>query len=125
LPPPELQGLGSRLRKKRLARGLTRKALGDLLGVTSRSICGWEQGEVTPHPTSISKILDFLNYEPEPGSLSLGERLRTARRRAGLRQNDLSTLLGISLRTITKVETGRLIGQRTLAVIERYLGGKG
>ena len=41
--------IGNRLKKLRLSKGLNQQELGDLIGVTKVSICGYENGTRTPN----------------------------------------------------------------------------
>ena len=48
--------LGQRLRKRRVALGLTQKQLADSLGVTSQHISAIEQGKSAPSLTFLAKL---------------------------------------------------------------------
>ena len=40
--------VGDRIRKKRIELGLSQEELGDLIGVSKVSVCGYEKGNRTP-----------------------------------------------------------------------------
>ena len=48
---------GDRLKEKRLAKGLTQKDLGDIVGVTKAAICFYEKGKRNP---SLENIIEFI-----------------------------------------------------------------
>ena len=49
---------GDRLRAKRIAKGLTQKEVGDIVGVTKAAICFYEKGKRNP---SLENIIDFIH----------------------------------------------------------------
>jgi transcriptional regulator with XRE-family HTH domain len=51
---------GERLKRRRKARGLTQKALGKLIGVSSNSIRIYEQFERKPNTYVGNKIAEYL-----------------------------------------------------------------
>ena len=56
--------IGERL-KKRIKRGLSQQQLGDMLGVTKVSICGYETGTRTPTLENFLDILKILDLTPD------------------------------------------------------------
>jgi Zn-dependent peptidase ImmA (M78 family)/DNA-binding XRE family transcriptional regulator len=54
----------SRLTLARNRRGLTKKRLAELIGVTTRSVTGFESGELVPKPASLVKISQVLTFPP-------------------------------------------------------------
>jgi DNA-binding XRE family transcriptional regulator len=59
VPDADLRELGSRIARARAAAGLTQQELGDRLGVTRRSVQGYEAGQVAPyrHLDRLAEIL--------------------------------------------------------------------
>jgi transcriptional regulator with XRE-family HTH domain len=53
--------IGNRIRDLRKARGYNQQELGDLLGVTKVSICGYENGTRTPSLESFSLLADVFD----------------------------------------------------------------
>ena len=49
--------VGERLKEARLAKGLSQQELGDLLGVSKVSICGYEKGTRTP---TLNNFIDLI-----------------------------------------------------------------
>jgi Zn-dependent peptidase ImmA (M78 family)/transcriptional regulator with XRE-family HTH domain len=52
----------SRLALARRRRGLTKRALAELVGVTDRSITGYESGEMDPDPLTLERIAEALRF---------------------------------------------------------------
>lgn len=55
---------GDRIKEARLKRGLSQEQLGDLLGVTKVSVCGYETGTRTPTLDTFIKLIDILDINP-------------------------------------------------------------
>ncbi|MCI8778766.1 MAG: helix-turn-helix transcriptional regulator [Bacilli bacterium] len=56
--------VGSRIKEERLKREMSQQQLGDLLGVTKVSVCGYENGTRTPTMETFLKLINILNIEP-------------------------------------------------------------
>lgn len=56
---------GKNLKLFRSAKKMTQKELGDLLGVTQRTISGWEMGETEPNYDTLIKILEYFDVSFE------------------------------------------------------------
>lgn len=54
----------SRLTLARNRRGLTKKRLAELIDVSTRSVTGFESGELAPKPISLAKISKALDFPP-------------------------------------------------------------
>jgi Zn-dependent peptidase ImmA (M78 family)/DNA-binding XRE family transcriptional regulator len=52
----------SRLALARRRRGLTKKRVAELIGVSTRSVVGFEAGEITPTPLTIARMADTLDF---------------------------------------------------------------
>lgn len=57
--------IGSKIKKARTKLGLTQTDLGNLIGVSKVSICGYEKGARTPSIELILKLVDILNINLE------------------------------------------------------------
>ena len=57
--------VGSKIKEKRIAKGLSQQKLGDLLGVTKVSICGYEKGMRTPTLQNFIDLLEILDITPD------------------------------------------------------------
>lgn len=55
----------SRLTLARKRRGLTKKALAKLIGVTPHTVLRYESGEIAPPPTIVQKLSEALDFPPE------------------------------------------------------------
>ena len=56
---------GSRIKEERIKRGMSQQQLGDLLGVTKVSICGYENGTRTPAMETFLKLIEILDLSPD------------------------------------------------------------
>lgn len=66
--------------------------------------------------TSPNESAIFISMNREP---SIGERIRERRKALGISQRDLSELAGVSLHTLSDIESGK--GNPTLATLEGIL----
>ncbi len=55
---------GNRLKEARLLRGMSQKEVGDLIGVSKVTICGYEKGNKVPSLEVLSNIVVELNLSP-------------------------------------------------------------
>ena len=53
--------IGKRIKDMRLEKGLSQEELGDLLGVTKVSVCGYENGTRTPSLDTFNLLADVFN----------------------------------------------------------------
>ncbi len=51
--------VGSRIKEERLKREMSQQQLGDLLGVTKVSVCGYENGTRTPTMETFLNLIIF------------------------------------------------------------------
>lgn len=107
--PAVLNSLGEHIRERRLDLGLQKKQLARQFSVDGTTIHNWEDKGITPALRFIPSIIDFLGYDPTDGGAArcLGESLRSHRRRLGLSQKKLASLLGIDQSNLTAWETGK------------------
>lgn len=57
--------IGSKIKEKRIALGLSQEQLGQKLGVSKVSICGYENGTRTPTMQNFIDIMEILNLTPD------------------------------------------------------------
>ena len=103
---------GENIRNARKNAQLTQKALGELCGIAEPTIRRYESDKLHPKIQTLQKIADalgvpiteFLNEELT--SMTTGERIRKARLRADMTQEQLAALLGVDRATISKYESG-------------------
>ncbi len=107
--PIELKTIGDHIRKRRLDLGLLQREVAQLLSVDVDSVCHWETGHSKPKVYLIPQIIDFLGYVPGKPAISFPEALRTARRSAGLSQEQLAKRAGVDESSIAKWERGATI----------------
>ena len=58
--PKEPKTLGERIRKARMDRGLTMKALASILGVATMTVSRWELGKTKPTGPSLERVRKVL-----------------------------------------------------------------
>jgi len=57
--------IGERIKQERINRGLTQLELGQMLGVSKVSICGYETGTRTPTVDTFLKLIEILGLKAE------------------------------------------------------------
>lgn len=104
--------VSEKIREARSKAGLTQQQLADKLGVRHNSISSWENGVNSISIENLQKIADALDVpvaeflDEELTSMTTGERIRKARLRADMTQEQLAALLGVDRATISKYESG-------------------
>lgn len=56
--------IGQRLREARIKRKLSQEELGNMIGVSKVSVCGYEKGKRTPTMEVFLSIVDILDVDP-------------------------------------------------------------
>ena len=104
--------VSEKIQEARSKAGLTQQQLADAIGTTMQNISQYERGIRTPKIKALQKIADALGVpvaeflDEELTSMTTGERIRKARLRAGVTQEQLAALLGVDRATISKYESG-------------------
>jgi len=57
--------IGERIKQERLKRGMTQYELGEMLGVSKVSVCGYETGTRTPTVDTFLKLINILGLKAE------------------------------------------------------------
>ena len=57
--------VGDRIRKKRIELGISQQELGDLVGVSKVSVCGYEKGNRTPTVETFILLTEVLKTTPQ------------------------------------------------------------
>lgn len=105
---------GEEIKTAREAAGLSRKDLAASLGVTYRTVYGWETGATTPGEAVQQKLHSLFKESPpvakkkEEDNVTTGERIRAERQDAGMTQKALGEACGIAEPTIRRYEAGKL-----------------
>jgi DNA-binding transcriptional regulator YiaG len=58
--PVEPTGFGEKVHIQRVAQGLSRERLGEMLGVSASCVAGWEQGCHLPQPEYAVRVKDWM-----------------------------------------------------------------
>ena len=104
--------VSEKIQEARSKAGLTQQQLADKLGVSQQYIGIYESGKRQPKIQTLQKIADALGVpvteflDEELTSMTTGERIRKARLRADMTQEQLAALLGVDRATISKYESG-------------------
>lgn len=77
------------------------------LEVNVESLKNWERGFAAPSLRQLRRIIKFLGYDPEPEPKTIPERIAYLRRRLGLTQKKLASVLSINAVTLYHWEKGR------------------
>lgn len=119
--------MGEHLKRRRLDLGKTQKEVAREIGVSHKTYEYWEQGRTAePEIRHYPAIVRFLGYDPAPPdpTVSIGERLRAARRARGLSRKKLAKLIGIDESTLWKWEQRGKQGRparRVMRAVEEFL----
>jgi DNA-binding transcriptional regulator YiaG len=94
------------------------------MGVSLATIKNWERGRAVVGEAYYSRVIRFLGYDPNPVPRSLSERLRAARKEAGLSQKGLALRLGLDPSTVRAWEAGRVGDghERVREALEEFIG---
>ncbi|MEG0026489.1 MAG: helix-turn-helix transcriptional regulator [Bacilli bacterium] len=57
--------IGQRIKEERIKKGYSQQELGDLLGITKVSICGYEKGTRTPTMANFLDLIKVLEVNPD------------------------------------------------------------
>ena len=57
--------IGKRLKEARIKKNMSQEELGNLLGVSKVSICGYEKGTRTPTMENFLDLIEILDLEPD------------------------------------------------------------
>lgn len=57
--------VGNRIKEERIRRKMSQQQLGDLLGVTKVSVCGYENGTRTPTMETFLRLIEVLETTPD------------------------------------------------------------
>jgi transcriptional regulator with XRE-family HTH domain len=92
------------------------------IGVTESTIWRWERNETNPPARHISRIIQFLGYNPFPPVRSLSEKLKLSRKLLGLTQRAMAKRMGVDATTLLLWETGkRRPSRKRLGIVEAFL----
>ncbi len=119
--------MGEHLKRTRLDLKLLQRQGAEEIGCSKASLLNWERGRAEPELRFIPAIIRFLGYDPTApdATLSIGEKLRAARRARGLSQEALARLLGIDPTTVRDWEAGTVVRPfpRIARLFEEFVEG--
>jgi DNA-binding XRE family transcriptional regulator len=98
--------LGEHLKKRRSELGLFQKEAAETLRVNGWTYLGWEKDRKKPTARMLSRIIQFLGYDPLPSGDSIPQQLLACRRILGLTQRSAAAELAIDEGTFWRYETG-------------------
>ena len=98
--------LGEHLLKRRVTQGLLQEDVAKVMGVNPWTYLLWEQGRSNPEMRYWPKIISFLGSDPSPPPVSLAGKIKSYRRRHGLSQAKLASLLEVHETSICEWENG-------------------
>lgn len=115
--------LGERIRQRRINLGLTQRTLAVQLGCWGETVAAWERGESEPLARRWPAIERVLGPGFVPERDGLPGRVRAARLRLGLTQEQVAAGARLDPRTVRNVEAGRYRpSRRTLGRLAEVLG---
>ncbi len=114
--------MAERIKQLRLERQMTQEELGNIVGLQKQAIWKYENGNVTNMKQSTIKSLsDFFGVTPsylmgysdnrterdiDVNKMTVGERIKIARKEAGLTQDEVAKRIGTTRQAIYKYENG-------------------
>jgi transcriptional regulator with XRE-family HTH domain len=105
--PTELKTLGDHIRKRRLELRLFQREAARLIGVSKKTLENWETKRTNPDLRALPGVIAFLGDDPTwAPAVTLGERLRAARRARGLSSRALARQFGVDQSTVLHWERG-------------------
>ncbi|HWQ75999.1 MAG TPA: helix-turn-helix domain-containing protein [Syntrophomonas sp.] len=109
---PEVELVGSRLRRLREERGLSLNELSRQSGVSAAHLSEIERSLSTPSLKTLEKLAQVINVPtgqlfPTNEEETLGQKVRRLRETMGLTQKDLGDMVGITDSMITQIENDR------------------
>jgi len=117
--------LGAVLKRKRLDLGLTQLQIAQQLKTSSSSYNAWERNVYQPDLKMKYKINEFLEVEFFKEENDLASEMLKFRVKHNLFQKDLGKRLGVSLRTIEKIEQRQGgVAEKTIKRIEKHIKAK-
>jgi DNA-binding XRE family transcriptional regulator len=97
--------------------GLTQEQVAKIIGVTEATVYNWETYRRSfPAVEHMSKIIEFLEYNPLPEATTPQEQLKRYRLTVGLSQEKMAKQLGVDETTIANWERGN--GKPTKTLLE-------
>jgi len=120
----KMQTLGELLRQRRRNLGLTLERTARTLGVNLWTLMNWEHDRRIPTDRYYPALIEFLGREPWPAPATLDEKLRAARLRRGLSQEQAAAVVQVSPDSISDWESGRVPRHHlSLAKIDAFISG--
>jgi DNA-binding XRE family transcriptional regulator len=119
--------LGARLRRRRRQLRHRRIDAAQAIGTNWKSLMLWERNERAPLDRFWPAIIAYLEQEPWPEALTLGESLRAERRRRGLATFEAAAAMGVDETTLGQWERGERQPTyfRTKALASGFLRNEG
>lgn len=56
--------IGNRIKQARIQKGLSQEEVGNILGISRVSVCGYENGTQTPTLETFVKLIEFYEMDP-------------------------------------------------------------
>lgn len=113
-----MQTIGEKITQLRKKAGLSQEELGNAIGVSRQAVSKWELNAIQPKAKMIQALSLFFHVSihyffdelPEPKEnngrpKTLGEKIYELRRKAGVSQEQLGELLGVSRQSVSNWET--------------------
>ena len=116
---------GDRLRRTRLAAGLSQVKLAATVGVASHHVGRWERGDVQPSPETLQQLAYALDVDVESllrQPISHGPTLVLLREATGLTEHAVAALASVSVTRYRQLERGWLTDDLLVHKIAAVLG---
>ena len=117
-----LPTLGDHLKKRRHELGLFQREVADRLDVDTWTYLLWEQNNTRPGIHSWPKVISFLQYDPNPAPVTLGDQILSYRRKSGIPRSVLAKRLGVDENTVWRWEASYRSPPPNIMIQLRNLG---
>jgi transcriptional regulator with XRE-family HTH domain len=105
-PRPVVETLREQMRRRREGLGWSQQEAAQKLGVSPSVFSWWETGRRKPRGRYLAKVHAFLDNDPRPTPIAIGEQLKRHREGLGLTLTGMAGQLGVAQSTLFRWEAG-------------------
>lgn len=114
--------IGDHVRQQRSERKLLQGNVAKEIGVSEATIGNWEKNRTEPPIALMPAIIMFLGFDPAPEPVTLADRMRAYRMRAGLSIKEAASRVGVHEDSWAQWERTRVIAwERYRALVDEFL----
>jgi transcriptional regulator with XRE-family HTH domain len=98
--------LGEEIRKRRLDLNLRQIDVAEIIGCDEMTVVNWEKGYASPRINLMSKVVEFLGFNPFQKCDTLAQHMVGHRKSFGITQKEFARKLGVDPSTLARWERG-------------------